>query len=123
MGKLVRSGYARTRTFLIEADLLTMPMAMNIKGYVHEKVRRHAAGGSACKSIQETISGQTAARFSRPIRIPKCCKHTPFSPGISKMRTSFVGIASMNGLTETMGATSSATLTAASVGVVRAAGP
>ena len=55
--------------------------------------------------IEEIISGQTTARASRPIKIPRCCKHTPLCRGTSKMRMSLVGMASVNGLTETLGAT------------------
>jgi hypothetical protein len=58
--------------------------------------------------IQEVMSGHTWACASRPIRIARCCKQTPIWPGHSMMRASLVGIASINGLTESRGATWSA---------------
>src|SRR5262249_18204714 len=90
-------------------------------GFFHEGVM--GARGSAWESSQDMIWGQTTARASRTIKIPRCCRHTPLSPGTSKMRTSLVGMASIKGWTETLGATSSATLTTASVGAVRVTGP
>jgi len=66
------------------------------------------------------MSGQTFIRASRPTRIPRCCRHTPTSPGYSTMRTLVVaGIASAKGLSEARGATSSAMLTIARVGTDR----
>ena len=72
---------------------------------------------------QEMMCGQTFARASRPTRIPRCCRHTPASPGYSMMRAFFPGIASVKGLSEAKGATSSAMLTIARVGTDRLDGP
>ena len=71
---------------------------------------------------QEMISGHTSACAWRPTRIPRCCKETPTSPGYSMIRTFSTSIASVNGLIEAEGATSSAVFTTASVGIDRLKG-
>jgi len=64
---------------------------------------------------QEMIFGHTSACAWRPSRIPRCCKETPTSPGYSMIRTFSTSIASVNGLIEAEGATSSAVFTTAIV--------
>ena len=72
---------------------------------------------------QDRICGHTLARAWRPIKIARCCRHAPTSPGYSMIRPFFAGIASMNGLIAAGGATSSEVLTIAKVGVERLNGP